>query len=151
MRRALALAALAVLVTAGAVALWPSRPNQITKENRDRIKEGMSRAEVEAILGPPGDYRTGLGERESIGNPFWDPDLTDYEPVMATWRPVRGSQGPSLTAGTWKCDSIEILVMTDDESGRVVYADAFARRSAGSPLQNVLWRAKRQWHRWFPE
>jgi hypothetical protein len=37
---------------------WP-RPSRVTAANFERIKEGMSRAEVEAILGPPGDYTTG--------------------------------------------------------------------------------------------
>ena len=40
-----------VVVMAGAVVLWPQPPSRITRENFDRIKEGMSRAEVEAILG----------------------------------------------------------------------------------------------------
>jgi hypothetical protein len=76
-----ALAGLAVVVAAVVVVLWP-RPDRITQENYDRIrvgglwgedwathdnrapvKKGMTRTEVEAILGPPGDYRTGLGEQ----------------------------------------------------------------------------------------
>jgi hypothetical protein len=53
-----ALAGLAVVVAAGAWLLWP-RQDRITPENLDRIELGMTRAEVEAILGgPPGDYRT---------------------------------------------------------------------------------------------
>ena len=57
-RKLIALAGLAVLVAAGAFVLWP-RPDRITRANYDRIRMGMSRAEVEAILGPPGDYTTG--------------------------------------------------------------------------------------------
>jgi hypothetical protein len=53
-----ALAGLAVMVAAGVGALWP-RPSRVTGENFDRIEKGMSRAEIEAVLGPPGDYRTG--------------------------------------------------------------------------------------------
>jgi hypothetical protein len=52
------LAGLAVLLLAvGGFVLWP-RPNRVARENFDRIREGMTRAEVEAILGPPGDYQT---------------------------------------------------------------------------------------------
>jgi hypothetical protein len=41
------------------VTLLLPRPSRVTRENSERIKEGMSRAEVEEILGgPPGDYRT---------------------------------------------------------------------------------------------
>ena len=44
--------------------LWP-RPDRITRENYERIRVGMSSAEVEAILGgPPGDYRTVRTEDE---------------------------------------------------------------------------------------
>jgi hypothetical protein len=48
------LAGLAVVVAAGVVVLWP-RPDRVTRVNCDRIREGMSRAEVVGILGPPGD------------------------------------------------------------------------------------------------
>jgi hypothetical protein len=56
-----ALAGLAVVVAVGVVVLWPPE-DRITEANLERIKEGMTQAEVEAILGPPGDYRTGHGE-----------------------------------------------------------------------------------------
>ena len=48
------------LLLAGALlpALHPP-PQKVTEANSERIKPGMTRAEVEAILGgPPGDYRT---------------------------------------------------------------------------------------------
>jgi hypothetical protein len=54
------LAGLAVVVAVGVFVPGPSpEPSLVTRENFDRIKGGMSRADVEAILGPPGDYRTG--------------------------------------------------------------------------------------------
>jgi hypothetical protein len=148
------LAVLAVIVAAGVVVLWPqTEPNRITSENCDRIKEGMSRAEVEAILGPPGDYRTSLGETMLVDG-AWRGDWADYGPVVATWVPILDSQGrpslPKTSAGIWKCDSIEILVMTADDSGRVLGASTVPRRRTGSPLDNLRWRLKRQWHRWFP-
>jgi hypothetical protein len=46
-RKRLAVVGLAVLVAVGALVLWP-RPDRITRENGDRIKDGMSRAEVGA-------------------------------------------------------------------------------------------------------
>jgi hypothetical protein len=66
-RRKLLPGAVAVLVTLAGVAalvLWP-RADRVTRANFDRIRVGMSRAEVEAILGPPGDYRTGRTKEES--------------------------------------------------------------------------------------
>jgi hypothetical protein len=50
--------ALAVAFAAGAFVVWP-RPEQVTRENRNRVQEGMSLTEVEAILGSTGDFRTG--------------------------------------------------------------------------------------------
>jgi hypothetical protein len=41
-----------------AVFFLPTNPH-ITQVNFERIKKGMTRREVEAILGPPGDYRSG--------------------------------------------------------------------------------------------
>src|SRR5947209_2486329 len=48
------------LVMAGVlVALVGPWPCRVTQRNCDRIREGMTQAEVHAILGgPPGDYRT---------------------------------------------------------------------------------------------
>ena len=57
MRRRKLIAAVG-LVAVGAFVMWP-RMDRITRENFDRISKGMSRAEVEAILGPPGDYSGG--------------------------------------------------------------------------------------------
>jgi hypothetical protein len=53
-----------------ALALWP-RPDRITQENCDRITRGMSREEVCALLGPPGDSRTILTEPDLL--PFTMP------------------------------------------------------------------------------
>ena len=41
--------ALAALAAVGAYVLWPS-PDRITETNLGRIRQGMTRAEVEAIL-----------------------------------------------------------------------------------------------------
>jgi hypothetical protein len=66
---------LAVVVAVGVVVLWP-RADRITKENLGRIRLGMSAAEVEVVLGPPGDYRSGRGESH-WGHDGW---LADSEP-----------------------------------------------------------------------
>jgi hypothetical protein len=146
-----ALVGLAVVVAAGVVVLWPRPPSRITRENYGLIREGMTRAEVEAILGPPGDYRTRLGESE-LSDQSWNPDLADYGPKIATWLTLDDNGRPlaPVSAGIWISDSIRIDVWTLDDSGRVMGTEAMARRSAGT-LDNLLWRLKRQWRRWFPE
>jgi hypothetical protein len=138
------LAALAVVVAAGAVVLWP-RPERVTKENYDRIRAGMTRAEVEAILGPPGDYRTGHGEMDYGGT--W---LSDPGPGFA----LRTSWGPGESTkylrADWMGDSFGIVILIG-QSGSVVHKLGLPRRTPQGPLGNLLWRLKRQWRRWFPE
>ena len=47
------------IVLAAAFVLRSPRADRITPENYARVQPGMTRAEVEAILGPPGDFRKG--------------------------------------------------------------------------------------------
>jgi hypothetical protein len=139
------------LVTLGVFVLWP-RPGRITRESFQWLRVGMSRPELEAILGPPGDYRTGVGERaifdgagKSLG---WSTDRDTYE----LW-PKPGEyltdEGPEKW-GVWISDSIEIQ-LTLDAFGVLPGLSAYDRRMTQGPLDNFLWRAKRQWRRWFPE
>jgi hypothetical protein len=142
-----ALAGLAVVVAAGAVVLWQRQSSRITQENFDRIRDGMSRAEVEEILGSPGDYRTGPGAT-NLGRDviMWviDPDVHPYPP--SSWSKI--DEGPH-SWGYWLGDSFQISVAIDD-SGQVQEMHGFPRRTTQGVFDNLLWRAKRQWHRWFP-
>ena len=139
------LAGLAVVVV-----LRPRPPSRITLENCNRIREGLSRAEVEAILGPPGDYRTGPGEtgHGSTENMFWTLDSPDVARGGMHWSNVSQSD-PGLWA-IWLSDSATAIIGIDD-SGTVVFKRERPRRTTQSPLDNFLWRVKRQWHRWFSE
>jgi hypothetical protein len=154
-----ALTGLAVVGAAGAVVvLWPRAPSRITRENFDRICEGMSRAEVEAILGPPGDYRTGHGETGSTTTGSfteymdWTPDPgPDIAPIpVLNWSrfPGQSPEVPHLWA-SWLSDSFEIQIAID-HSGGVAGAEGYPRRTTQGPLDSLLWHAKRQWRRWFP-
>jgi hypothetical protein len=131
-----ALAGLAVLVAAGVVVLWPRSSSRITRENFDRIKVGMSLAEVETILGAPGDYTTGPYDEFS-------PDL--YSGGDLDWA--------RATKVDWWSDTSGVTVVFDVSGS--VQGSFFDRchRAEQGPLANLLWRAKRQWHghRWFPE
>jgi hypothetical protein len=51
------LAGVGVVLAAGTVVFWP-RADRVTRANYDRIQIGMSWADVERILGLPGDYTT---------------------------------------------------------------------------------------------
>jgi hypothetical protein len=47
-------------------------------------------------------------------------------------------------------DSFLVSIGIDD-SGNVVNKIGEPRRTTQGPLDNLVCRAKRQWHRWFPE
>jgi hypothetical protein len=138
------LAGLAVVIAAGAVVLWPqTEPNRITSENCDRIKEGMSRAEVETILGPPGDYRTGPTQ----GVVQWE---LNGERKLNGERTTWHDQCSNYSA--WVGDTGWVKVEFNNRDATVWASDFFeSKRIAQHPLDNLIWRAKRQWHRWFPE
>jgi hypothetical protein len=114
-----------------ALLIWPS-PSRVTQGNFERIKEGMGRADVEAILGHPGDSTTGL-------------TFPIYRELIDDWPPV------GTTLIDWTSDSVWITVAFDS-SGRVVRCVCSENvRISQGPLENLLWRLKRPWHRWFPE
>jgi hypothetical protein len=129
-RLLLPLAGLA-LVAAGTFVLWP-RTDRITRKNFDRIEKGMSRVQVESILGPPGDYRTGPGAID------WIPE---FGPVTGNtiWGEGR----------CWWADTLLIVVAFDESGSAYRYWCFDEKRSQQSPLENFLWRAKRLWRRWF--
>jgi SmpA / OmlA family len=76
LRRLLLILALAVLVAASGSFLLPRGDARITQANCDKIREGMTKQEVEAILGPPGNY-TGWphavpeSSRELVASGLW--------------------------------------------------------------------------------
>jgi hypothetical protein len=121
--------AVGLAVLAGALVLWP-RPDRITRENFDRIRKGMSRAEVEAILGPPGDYRTILTEGANRVY-FKNRPMASYEKV-------------------WKGNAGNVVVLIGFDG---VCYKAFLPTVAveQAPLEYMRWRAERQLQRWFPE
>jgi hypothetical protein len=69
---------LIVLLAIGGVFLLPRRDYRITQANCDKIKAGMSMREVEAILGPPGDYtawpRLNQGGTSAVHCLWWGED-----------------------------------------------------------------------------
>jgi hypothetical protein len=111
--------------------LWP-RPNRFTPENYDRIHKGMTQSEVEALLGPPGDYTT--MDTDLGGTATMDVDHSggQYRPVV------------------WRSERANVFVHLNPR-GEVVGKGYFPVQAVDhGPLGNVLWRAKRQWQKWFP-
>jgi len=136
-----ALVGLAVVAAAGAVVFWP-RPDRITLENYRRVRPGMARADVEAILGPAGDYASG---------PVWEFEWVGDSSYPLGFFTEHAGWGHNGRWGQWEGDRGTVGVYFN-ASGTVNFAGfVTAEPVAGQgPLANLLWRANRQWHRWFP-
>jgi hypothetical protein len=102
-RKLIAVLAVLAVVAAVAVALRPE-PSRITRENVARVRPGMTRAEVVAILGPPDDYSSGP-VRIVPGSPIVDPQKWD-----------------GLTWEWWLTDT-GLAKAAFDRQGRVVRVD----------------------------
>ncbi len=160
-----AVAALAVvaLVVAGVLLLRDPPAPRLTWGHVDMLHYGMTGAEVEALLGPPGDYRTGATVPSNVFTVRW---IDQYE----------GGPRPSPQIWidwnhyVWESDDVTVRIQFDDEpQGQGVIYPKKARwpdlaankvsvatcegmqRQEQSSLDNFLWRLKRQWRRWFPE
>jgi hypothetical protein len=138
MRRRKLLIALAGLIFAiiTLTILWsqrPAAPSPITRENFHCIREGMTLAEVEAILGPPGEHQTGE----------ISPDATlDYE--------MLGEPGNAGRSEHWITDTAFVLIVFDASQRVSLRIFSVAKRS-NDVTGNLWWRAERQWRKWFPE
>lgn len=154
-RWVLVLAGLAVLA-AGAFVLW-LQPERISQENFDRIRVGMSRAEVEAILGgPPGDYRTVRTVWNSAVEE--DPAYCSAVDYRASIIDEKGYSSSSLEGGVW-ASGVPITGSWFGNEGEIqvdltpeaVCDKDFLRydKKEQGLLENLQWRAKRQWRRWF--
>jgi hypothetical protein len=131
-RRKLLAVGLAVLVAVGVVALWP-RQDRATLDNYHRIELGSSQAEVEALLGPPGDYTTSpvLVSRESPCDYVYTYAVADF----------------SLE---WSEDNGKIEVEFNASGKGIFKRFRPCTPDCGWTLSTAVWRAKRQWRKWFP-
>jgi outer membrane protein assembly factor BamE (lipoprotein component of BamABCDE complex) len=132
--------ALAGLIAAGMV-MSGCQPSRLTIENCDRIREGMTRAEVEAIVGvPPGDYRLRPPEDEQIDSN----STASFQKMQSSTR----SFGETLER--WRNDQVLLMVVFDSE-GKVNHEiHGKPATSDAGPFESFLWRVKRHWQRWFP-
>jgi hypothetical protein len=127
------LAGLAVVLLV-AVCVLPPRDTQVIYENLCRVREGMTGAEVEAIVGTPGDFTTRPMGYHGLPASF---DVTN--------RPARRVQ-----EWIWANDSGLAWVNFNGDGlvSEIGYLSG-SRKEQGF-FDNLLWRAKRQWRRWFP-
>ncbi len=124
--------AIGPVVALAAFVLWP-RPTGVKWKQLDRIRRGMTLGEVEAIVGPPGNYQTGPSTL----------DLTFSDP---TTQAHRRWGNPAVI---WASDEAHALIEFDN-SGRVSEWSFIAtEKTSPSAGRDTLWRAKRLWRRLF--
>jgi hypothetical protein len=133
------LAGLAVVMAAGA--LLTRAPDRKASENFGRVQSGMTRAEVEFILGKPGYHDSGPVELDLDFGRLFDPLTYRGDP---SWR--KGIESVSwLDDGGW-------ISLEFDSSARVCgMSFTKGRRLPQTPIENLLWRVKVQWRLWFEQ
>jgi hypothetical protein len=117
---------------------WMARPNW---QAANQLREGMTRPEVEAILGcAPGAY----GTHEPVA-------LVDHWPLGEVEVHMDG-----WTYLFWSDDHQALMVEFEDRSGRMT---DFLQPAVGPKggeyeagwLEALRWRVGRQWRKWFRE
>jgi hypothetical protein len=147
-RLAIALA-IAGLLSAAALVFWPVPADKhqqtgVTEENFLHICRSMHRgsttggwyegmrSQAEAVLGPPGDYRT----RPVI-----------FDPPSC---PGRYPPGTPRTVLVWQTDMVEIHVIVDPRGTVLGMGSSTQVISQPGEWDRFHWDLKRRWHRWFP-
>jgi hypothetical protein len=111
-----------LLLIALAICFWPKRSPRFSQEQCDAIELGMTRTQVEVVLGaPPGDYATG----------------PVFHPYNVLWE-----LGVAETEGEWKSDTGRVNVGFDRE-GLVVWKQF----EPGLILRQTWWGRVRGWLR----
>jgi hypothetical protein len=124
------LAAACIALTAALVGLRPQPPSLITRENLDRIHVGMTRAEVETVLGLPREFRNtpaNYGSMFTLGQ----------------------IEGPAACRYTVVCESREgdksVIVVHYNYRAEVIQAGRVdALDPTLGPSETLLWQVKRQ-------
>jgi hypothetical protein len=111
------------------------RPSRVTFENYERVKVGMSRAQVEEVLGPEGDYRNGPTEKGPQGPVAEE----GYRPVLSA---CCGTDLDAVLA--WSGDEGDVRLGFDYD-GRVLFKVFIRTEPVGSPVEALRWRLNRRW------
>ena len=123
-----------VLVGVVAFVAWP-RPDPLTVENFHLLRVGMSKPEVYAVLGLPGDYLTRDAEYDdATANDLGQAPHYTHKEGVEVWK---GNQA--------------VFWVQFDTAGHVSGATCIPLKLTDhGPLGNLLWRIKYQLSKWFP-
>jgi hypothetical protein len=142
----IALAGLALLIAA--FALVPqSRPNRITREDFDRIRLRMTLSEVEAIIGPPGDYETGDTTRPDD----WVASAEALDVSDLTMAEAEDANREFLCATTaiWECDDAIVVLEIGPTIGVMCKTLGYRRPVNRDPIGVLRWHLRRVWYHYF--
>src|SRR5437868_6250457 len=113
--------ALSVIGGAGLTALYFRAGGSVSRANYNSIRTGMTLAEVEAVLGGPGDKLGPLG----------------YEDIHVDEQRVVILESPQpLSIRTWESETHKITVLIDG-NGRVI-GKSYSRPPGASVLRKVM-------------
>jgi hypothetical protein len=130
----LALVAVALLLFGAAFPLLFPRPSPVTKAAYDRIENGMTLAEVEAILGgPAGDHRT--RPTEMLPEDYVFRRLVEHAIGKSLW---------------WEGDAVAVAVVLDDSG--IVLRQTFVKQGKANigVIDLLRWRLNRLKDRLLP-
>jgi hypothetical protein len=120
----------------GAFAIWFAWPSSISRQQFASIQVGMSQTEVEAVLGPPGDYRSS----ESAD------DRSTPQPGDRLGARNFDRYG---SLEMWLTDTAYVFVEFD-ASGKVCSGHFSSyKRSRNDLPYNVTWRVMHRWFQWL--
>jgi hypothetical protein len=127
---------LLLLGAAAALAMWLARPSTITRQQFGRLRVGITRAEVHAILGPPGEYRS--AESAYDNSPAQPCDR--FGKLSADWG--GGTEN-------WWTDTA-VVFMAFDRDGKAYWGHfAPTKRSRDDLRYNLTWRVMHRWGKWL--
>src|ERR1700722_4374147 len=85
-----------IVPLAALVFLFAPRPTSITRAKFDRLHPGMTRGEVEAVLGPSGDFRNAPNEYDMA---------PEHQPAIVFGRGNPGANNPTTL---WRSDEADV-------------------------------------------
>jgi hypothetical protein len=131
-----------ILLLAGAGALTGPSSSRSALDAYESIKLGASRAEVWRVIAClPGDHRNWPTCRD------WAKQTVIAERTLTR---LEWSSAPQLR-DVWQFDAGEVGVeYTPDGIATSKWLSPHTRDARCSVLEDMAWRAKREWHRWFP-
>jgi hypothetical protein len=127
---------LLALVAVGALVLL-HRPDRVTEKNFKRITDGMSRAEVEAILGPPNVSEAEVDRLATLDGFSGEVSIIGLSGGQLRFDGRKAEENLFWAGGAG-------LVCVGFADGHVVDGGML-------PRAGIVERIERRWRRWFPE